>query len=224
MSEDYPFRIPRRKPIYKGYIESSQYITVRDGIKIAAEIWLPKGLSSSKKIPTVLVQTRYWRAILLKPIIRLFRKPAFEPKEVKILTSYGFAVVCIDVRGCGASYGDRLGPFSEDEVKDGSDIVDWIINQPWSDGNVVSNGISYTGFTAEWLATNNHPAVKSVMPGHNGWDSYVDMILPGGCFNTAFIQLWSFYGKQLDQNVQKQMKILIPFRWMLMKGVKYGDY
>ncbi|MFX1445160.1 MAG: CocE/NonD family hydrolase, partial [Promethearchaeota archaeon] len=75
-------------------------------------------------------------------------------------------------------------------------------------------------FTSEWLATNNHPAVKSVMPGHNGWDPYYDMIFPGGCFNTAFIQLWSFYGKQLDQNVQKHMKILIPFRWMLMKGVK----
>ena len=85
----------------------------------------------------------------------------------------------------------------------------------------MSNGISYTGFTAEWLATNNHPAVKSVMPGHSGWDHFFDMILPGGCFNTAFIQIWSFYGKQLDQNVQKQMKILSPFRWMLMKGVKY---
>ncbi len=210
------------QPKFDDFKVTSTYITMRDGVRIAATICIPKGLSTEDKLPTLLYQTRYQRTHHLRlPFRWIWRETVDHYPKTELFTGNGYVCVYIDVRGCGASYGYRLGPFSEDEVKDGSDIVDWIINQPWSDGNVVSNGISYTGFTSEWLATNNHPAVKSVMPGHSGWDHFFDMILPGGCFNTAFIQLWSFYGKQLDQNVQNQMKILIPFRWMLMKGVKY---
>ncbi len=191
-------------------------------MKIALTICLPKGLSPGEKIPALLYQTRYHRAHHLRlPFRWIWNEIVDYYPKTELFTANGYAVIFVDVRGCGASYGYRMGPFSEEEVKDGCDITDWIINQPWSDGNVVSNGISYTGFTAEWFATNNHPSVKSVMPGHSGWDPFVDIILPGGCFNTAFIQLWSFYGKQLDQNTQKQMKILVPFRWLLMRGVKH---
>lgn len=208
--------------LFEDFSVTSTYVKMRDGVKIALTVCLPKGLSAGEKIPTLLYQTRYQRTHHLRIPFRWIWKETVEhyPKT-ELFTANGYACVYVDVRGCGASYGFRLSPFSEEEVKDGSDIVDWIINQPWSNGNVVSNGISYTGFTAEWLATNNHPAVKSVMMGHSGWDTYVDIILPGGCFNTAFIQLWSFYGKQLDQNIMKELKVLAPFRWLLMKGVKY---
>jgi predicted acyl esterase len=54
----------------------------------------------------------------------------------------------------GASYGSRITPLCKAEVKDGYDIVEWIIAQPWSDGNVVSKGISYKGNTAELFASN----------------------------------------------------------------------
>ncbi len=210
------------KPLFDDYAISTAYIKMRDGVKIALTLCLPKGLSPIDKIPTLLHQTRYQRTHHLRiPFRWVWNETVNIYPKTELFTANGYAVVYVDVRGCGASYGFRLGPFSEDEVKDGSDIVDWIINQPWSNGNVVSNGISYAGFTAEWLATNNHPAVKSVMAGHNGWDPFFDMILPGGCFNTKFIQFWSFYGKQLDENIQKQMKMLIPIRWMLFKGVKY---
>ncbi|TFF97879.1 MAG: CocE/NonD family hydrolase [Promethearchaeota archaeon] len=207
---------------FEDYSVSSTYVTMRDGVKIAMTICLPKGLSPEEKIPALLYQTRYHRAHHLRlPYRWIWNEIVDYYPKTELFTAGGYAVLFVDVRGCGASYGYRLGPFSEEEVKDGVDIVDWITSQPWSDGNVVSNGISYTGFTAEWLATNNHPKVKSIMTGHSGWDPFVDMILPGGCYNTAFIQLWSFYGKQLDQNVMKQMKMLAAHRWILMKGVKH---
>ncbi len=210
------------RPLYKDFLVNSIYITMKDGIKIAATICMPKGLSPGDKIPTLLYQTRYQRTHHFRiPFRWIWRETVLDhyPKT-ELFTANGYACIYVDVRGCGASYGSRTGPFSEEEVKDGNDIVDWIISQSWSDGNVVSCGISYTGFTAEWLATNNHTAVKSVMPGHSGWDPFVDMILPGGCYNTAFIQLWSFYGKMLDKNQLNGLKLLIPYRWLLMKGVK----
>ena len=201
------------QPRFEDFSVSSTYITMRDGVKIALTICLPKGLSPGDKIPALLYQTRYHRTHHLRlPFRWIWNETVDHYPKTELFTANGYACIYVDVRGCGASYGFRLGPFSEEEVKDGCDIADWIINQPWSDGNVVSSGISYTGFTSEWLATNNHPAVKSAMTGHSGWDPFVDMILPGGCYNTAFIQLWSFYGKQLDQNVMKQMNMLMAFR------------
>jgi putative CocE/NonD family hydrolase len=210
------------QPQFEGFSVNSTYIKMRDGVKLALTICLPKGLSPGDKIPTLLYQTRYQRTHHLRiPFRWIWKETVSHYPKTELFTANGYACIYVDVRGCGASYGFRQSPFSEEEVKDGSDIVDWIINQPWSDGNVVSNGISYTGFTAEWLATNNHPAVKSVMPGHSGWDSFVDIIFPGGCFNTLFIQLWSFADKQMDKNIMKEFKTIIPNRWLLWKGVKH---
>ena len=42
---------------------------------------------------------------------------------------------------------EGLGPFV-DELRDGADIVDWIVAQPWSDGRVGAWGNSYTGGSA----------------------------------------------------------------------------
>jgi len=138
----------------------------------------------------------------------------------EVVTSRGYALIYTDVRGTGASDGTRVVPFSEEEVMDGSDVVDWIISQPWSDGNIVSKGISYTGTTAELIAKNNHHAIKAVIPGHGFWDPYTDVAFPGGCYDHAFMQLWSFLGKNLDLNNPKVFRQLMPGGWLLTKGVK----
>ncbi|MBK6276103.1 MAG: CocE/NonD family hydrolase [Saprospirales bacterium] len=81
-------------------------------------------------------------------------------KEIEFFTSYGYAVVIIDVRGTGASFGTRYMEFSPEEVEDGREIVDWIITQNWSNQKVGSTGISYLGTTAEMLLVNQHPNVS----------------------------------------------------------------
>ncbi len=223
-SKNNPFKafgpIPEKR-LYEDYTISSTFITVRDGVKIAASICLPKGLSPDKKIPTLLYQTRYWRATNFRIPFRwiLDELTGFMPSP-EIFTSRGYAIVYIDVRGTGTSLGTRPYPFSDEEVKDGADIADWIISQPWSDGSIVSNGISYSGITAELLGVNNHPAVKAVMPGHGLWDGYTDVAFPGGCYDRGFMQLWSFLGENLDQNNPKVLRQFAPLNWLFSKSVK----
>ena len=222
--ENNPFKelgeIPEKK-YTDGYTVDSTYITVRDGVKIAATICLPKGLSPDSKIPTVITQTRYWRAMELRiPFRWILDSMVSNAPNPEVVTSRGYALIYTDVRGTGASFGSRITPFSEEEVKDGYDIVNWIIAQPWSDGNVVSKGISYTGTTAELFARNNHQAIKAVIPGHGFWDPYTDVAFPGGCFDNAFIQLWSFLGKNLDLNNPKVFRQVMPEAWLFVKGVK----
>ena len=222
--ENNPFKELGETPEKKypnGYTVDSTYITVRDGVKIAATICLPKGLSSDTKLPTVLTQTRYWRAMELRiPFRWILDSMVTNTPNPEVVTSRGYSLIYTDVRGTGASDGTRMVPFSEEEIMDGSDVVDWIISQPWSDGNIVSKGISYTGTTAELFAKNNHRAIKAVVPGHGFWDPYTDVAFPGGCFDHAFMQLWSFLGKNLDLNSPKVFRQLMPGVWLLAKGVK----
>ncbi|MFX1358202.1 MAG: CocE/NonD family hydrolase [Promethearchaeota archaeon] len=215
--------IPKLK--YKdGYSVQSIYIPIRDGLKIAATICLPKGLKSGDKIPTLLTQTRYWRAMELRiPFRWILDETVTDIPNPEIITSRGYAYIKTDVRGTGASYGTRNVPFSDEEVKDGKDIVEWIMSQPWSDGNVVAKGISYTGTTAELFSINNHPAIKAVIPGHGFWDPYTDVAFPGGVYDHAFMQLWSFLGKNLDINNPKVFRQIMPDVWLFVKGVKPVD-
>ncbi len=226
-NNDNPFMLKWNSPErqnYEDYSITNIYIQMRDDVKIAATICLPKGLANGTKIPTLLFQTRYWRSSKLRiPFRWIFRETLINSPTPRLFTNRGYAVVYTDVRGCGASFGTRPYPFSKEENKDSPEIVDWIISQPWSDGNVVANGISYSGLSAELLATNNHPAVKAVMPGHSLWDAFTDIVAPGGCYNKAFMQMWSFMGKKLDHNDCTPMRQLIPIGWLLMKGVKPID-
>lgn len=61
-----------------------------------------------------------------------------------------------------------------------SDLVSWIIQQPWSDGKIGSLGTSYDGTAAEMLLTTKHPAIKAISPRFSLFDCYTDVAFPGG--------------------------------------------
>ena len=63
-----------------------------------------------------------------------------------------------------ASFGTRDSFRSPRERDDTSEIADWIVAQPWSNGAIGATGISYVGAAADFLATTGHPAVKAIAP------------------------------------------------------------
>ena len=50
------------EPQFKAVVQRSFYLTMRDGVKIAVQLVLPKDLPADKKIPAIMTMTRYWRA------------------------------------------------------------------------------------------------------------------------------------------------------------------
>jgi putative CocE/NonD family hydrolase len=230
MKDSDPFQIDKTlelKALYKGYSTDSIHITMRDGVKIAAEIILPKNLPSNIKIPAILIQTRYWRAYDLRVPFKWIRKEAFNTKVCKLFTRYGYALVVSDVRGTGASFGIRLYPFSDNEINDGKELIDWIIKQSWSNKKVFTWGNSYLGVTAELAAIHNHPNLNGIVARHNPWDLYTHAAFPGGCFNKGYITYWSNLGKGLDQTTGKALLEFKPINldfallgYIAAKGVK----
>lgn len=208
-----------KEPKYKGLTTQSLYVTVRDRVKIAIDVMLPKDSQSGDRFPTLLIQTRYWRSGDIRAPFKWFQRPL---EIYKFFTKYGYALVIADVRGTGASFGTRPFPWSRDEILDGSDIVEWIVKQPWSNGLVGSIGTSYLGATAELLAVNNHPAVKAVIPRFSQFDLFTYVPFPGGVFNDWFIKQWAYHGSLLDRNMAKEMTTNM-YRLLEEKEASLGD-
>jgi uncharacterized protein len=188
---------------YRGFDYHSEYLVMRDGIKLATDIFLPKKLETDKQIPAILFLTRYVRSFETKFPFSLLSKTLFgqiTKKEIEFFTSYGYAVIVVDVRGTGASFGTRHMEFSPEEVEDGREIVDWIIAQSWSNKKVGSTGISYLGTTAEMLLVNRHPNVRACIPRSSIFDLYNDIAFPGGVRHGKFIEVWRDTTLSLDKN------------------------
>ncbi len=209
-------------PRYEGELRDSRYLTMRDGCKIAVEVFVPKGLKPDDKVPAILHQTRYWRSVVFKPPLDKVRDPERLMNVRRFFVPRGYAWLSVDARGSGASFGHRACAYSPDEVRDGAEIVDWIIEQPWSDGQVIATGVSYDGGTAEMLATNKHPAVKAIAPLFSMFDPYQEVAYPGGVHLSWFTQVWGSLGQALDRNTIPDLVIkrFGPSIKMLCEGVR----
>jgi putative CocE/NonD family hydrolase len=152
----------------------SLYLTMSDGVKIAADVWLPANLKPGQKIPTILRAVRYWRGYQPGPMASIFRLLGLGDIEAENTqwAEAGYAFVTIDVRGSGASFGQWYILWSSEEITDLGEVVDWIVTQPWSNGRVGAYGVSYDGNTAEMTAALNHPAIKAVVPQYSDFDAY----------------------------------------------------
>ncbi len=191
------------EPVHKGFSYYSDYVTMPDSVKLAADVFLPKKAKDGEKFPAIIYLTRYVRSLQAKVPFRWLKDPVLvvvPEKEIVFFTSHGYACVIVDVRGSGASLGGRMMEFSPQEVRDGYDIVEWIIRQKWSDGKVASTGVSYVGTTAELLLVNKHPAVKACIPRSNIFDLYNHVMFPNGVRQGPFIKIWGHTTQSLDGN------------------------
>ncbi len=218
--------------VYKGYYPklykkvdySSVYVPMKDSVRLAVDVILPKEPSDGAQFPTLVYFVRYVRSIEPKGFFKLFiGKRVFQhvPKaEIDYFTQHGYACVIVDLRGSGASFGKRTMEFSPDEVADMATIFDWIVAQPWSDGQTATTGISYTGTTAELALSSQHPSLKACIPRSNIFDRYEDMNFPGGIRQTPYVEVWKTTTQALDQN---DYSIIGKTARLAVKGVNPVD-
>lgn len=78
----------------------------------------------------------------------------------------------------------------EREQQDTVEVIDWASRQPWSNGRIGMNGISYSGINQVQVAEKQPPALKAIFPVVPGSDLVNDVLAPGGGFGFNFIPLW----------------------------------
>jgi predicted acyl esterase len=147
-------------------------VTMPDGAKLATDVYHPGGDGPH---PAVLMRTPY---------------SAQQASWLgEGMAARGFVVVLQDVRGQGRSEGQFI-PFLNERA-DGEATVDWIVEQPWSDGTVALWGVSYHGFVAYETAMTGHPAVRAVFV-NSAYSDLARFMAHGGAFQLEAHLYWYY--------------------------------
>ena len=134
-------------------VDRKLMIPMRDGVRLATDVYRPK--DAAGKVPTIFVRTPYnfnfWDVRNGVPS---------DMSQALAAVKRGYAYIVQNERGHFFSEGnyDILGA----PRTDGSDMLDWIQKQAWSNGKVGTTGCSST---AEWqmgVAALGHPAYAAM--------------------------------------------------------------
>jgi predicted acyl esterase len=126
-----------------------------DGVRLAATLYMPGRLAAGDLVPPILEYLPY-------------RKDDAMVDRDYDLYSYmaprGYVGARVDIRGTGASEGTvPEDEYTEQEHRDGIEVIAWLASQPWSNGNVGMWGISWGGFNAIQLAMLRPPGLKAIV-------------------------------------------------------------
>jgi uncharacterized protein len=145
---------PPSPPAYGVRMESA-WIPMKDGVRLAATLYMPDGAKPGDQFPALLDYLPY-------------RKDdgtaAGDYPKNAYFARRGYVGARVDIRGFGASEGrptDR--EYSEQEQIDGEQVIHWLATQPWSNGKVGMYGISWGGFNALQMAMRNPPELKAII-------------------------------------------------------------
>ncbi|MBT2266078.1 CocE/NonD family hydrolase [Rhodococcus erythropolis] len=163
-------------------VEKNVMIPMRDGIRLATDLWIPDHPTS---FPTLLVRLPY-------------SKDAYPAAEIDYPTNpnifrllmEGYAIVYQDCRGTGESEG-IFDPLMN-EADDGVDTVEWIGRQKWCSGSIGTFGHSYLGFT-QWATASRAPeGLKAIAPAVSAPDFYAaPFYSAGGALSWHAVWFWA---------------------------------
>ncbi len=183
-----------RPGVYSGYSKqiyaedyqiSSQYIEMRDGNKIAIDIYRPRDKNSGevieKELPVLWMHTPYNRRYNGENT-KALTVENYAGRAVS-LVKYGYVVATADFRGLYASFGHNegynRGEWISAAKNDAYDITEWLAKQPWSNGKIGMWGCSATGGSQMQAASTAPPHLKAIFPMSFEFDAY-SFRVPGG--------------------------------------------
>lgn len=164
---------------YEVVVDKAVMIPMSDGVRLAADVYLPK---AEGRFPAIVERTPYNRE---ESVILRTKTPQFFAER-------GFVFIVQDVRGRFGSEGTWY-PFVDDgwgENRDGFDTIAWVAKQPWCNGNVGTAGGSYAGQTQMFLAPTRPAALKCCFVREAASDLAQQWCYRGGALEWAFNLDW----------------------------------
>jgi predicted acyl esterase len=181
MKKNYP---TVRGPLLPGIkLDENIYVTMRDGIKVAVDIYRPE---AEGQYPGLLSMSPYIKEIQQQPPEL---SHDIEAGATSFFVPRGYVHIVAQIRGTGFSQG-QYNFLSTIEQQDGYDLVEWIAQQPWCDGNVGMLGDSYFAIIQYLVAAQQPPHLKCISPCDGLTDPYRHFVYRGGLFNSWFMGMW----------------------------------
>lgn len=167
-------------------------VTLRDGVKIYADIYLPK--HRTEKIPLILSWSFFDKPYTYDqengggpgtPPGTVSGVTNFESGDPLYWCRYGYAVASVSPRGVGSSEGN-VSNFGVQDGRDGYDFVEWAAKQEWCNGRVGMFGNSALAMTQYRIAAEQPPHLACIAPWEGTGDLYRESIAFGGIDSTGF--------------------------------------
>jgi uncharacterized protein len=166
---------------YEGTFERNVMVPMRDGVRLATDIYFPAGAGSGR-LPVIFERTPYGKL------------GTEAVKQAKFFARHGYVFVLQDVRGRYASEGEFY-PF-RDEAPDGFDACAWIQQQPWCDGRIATVGLSYGACTQTALAAAGSPGLTAQFISEGYHNYHNGAMRQGGAMELRFM----VYGFRMAAN------------------------
>jgi putative CocE/NonD family hydrolase len=141
-----------------------EWIRLSDGTRLAARIWLPEG-AENRPVPAILEYLPYRRRDGTR---------ARDDLTHPYIAGHGYACVRVDMRGSGDSDGILHDEYLPQEQLDGVEVLNWMREQPWCDGNLGMIGISWGGFNGLQIAAHRPAGLKAIITICSTDDRYAD--------------------------------------------------
>jgi predicted acyl esterase len=180
-------------------------IPMRDGKKLAADIYLSP---NSGTAPTILVQT---------PYNRLWYRLTGVPFYGTNLSVSPYNFVFVDWRCFYGSINACVAGL--DRGEDGYDVVEWIAAQPWSDGQVAGYGASALGVIQFQTAKEQPPALKCIVPIVSNPTTLYQDYFYGGVYREEYVNQLDALGYGLSQTLLANP--FYSFYWQLVESGTY---
>ncbi|MFI6339542.1 CocE/NonD family hydrolase [Streptomyces sp. NPDC050535] len=155
-------------------------IPLPDGTRLYARVWRPL---TDEPVPALLEYLPYRLTDWTAP--RDWQRHPW-------YAGHGYASVRVDVRGHGNSEGLPTDEYSEVELADGVEVVNWLASQPWCSGKVGMFGISWGGFNSLQIAALAPEPLKAVVTVCSTDDRYDnDVHYMGGSVLAVDMHAWA---------------------------------
>ncbi|MCK4973191.1 MAG: CocE/NonD family hydrolase, partial [Candidatus Heimdallarchaeota archaeon] len=137
---------PDNSTYYDDYVKVPYMVPMRDGVKLATDIYVPLDINES--LPVIFVRTPY------------------DKDMMTMLTGYvirDFILILQDFRGFYESEGEKGMPFFAEQT-DGHDSLLWISEQQWCNDKIGTWGPSALGVAQYMMAPNAPNSLVCQLP------------------------------------------------------------
>jgi putative CocE/NonD family hydrolase len=163
------------------FIDNHVPIPMRDGVVLYADVYRPV---KSGTYPVIVGLTPYSTERHSTPVydyVDAYKAPLFFARR-------GYVFVYEDIRGRYESEG-KWEPFRND-IDDGYDTIEWAARQPWSNGKIGMQGMSYEGAVQWRAAMARPPHLVTITPNVASTSPYHDWVTLNGAWRLAFNVDW----------------------------------
>ena len=192
-------------------VEWDVQVAMDDGLVLRADVFRPPG---EGKFPVILSYGPYakglafqdgypsaWQRMVAEhPDVAHGSSNLYQSWEVVDPEKWvpeGYACVRVDSRGAGRSPG-FIDHFSPRETKDLYHCIEWAGVQPWSNGKVGLNGISYYAINQWHVASLQPPHLAAMCVWEGAADWYRDMTHHGGILSTFWANWYDMQVKTVQ--------------------------